>query len=157
MRRADPTIQHFVIYIEAGIAEGGRLLTGGNVDAGFSGYFVAPTVFDRVVATATIAQEEIFGPVVALIPAGDINEAIQIANSVRYGLSASVFTRSLSTAMEFIERVEAGMVRVNEETAGVELQAPFGGMKESSSHSREQGTAAVDFYTETKTVAIRAM
>ncbi len=143
--------------INQGQAEGGRVLLGGLVSEEQSGYFIPPTVFDEVVPTATIAQEEIFGPVVALLPVSNIDEAIRVANGVRYGLSASVFTRSLSTALTFVDGIQAGMVRVNEETAGVELQAPFGGMKASSSHSREQGHAAIEFYTETKTVAIRAV
>ncbi len=143
--------------INQGQAEGGRVLLGGPLAGEQSGYFIPPTVFDEVVPTATIAQEEIFGPVVALLPVSSIDEAIHVANGVRYGLSASVFTRSLSTALTFVADLQAGMVRVNEETAGVELQAPFGGMKASSSHSREQGHAAIEFYTETKTVAIRAV
>lgn len=143
--------------IHQGQAQGGRLLLGGPILGEQSGYFISPTVFDDVIPTATIAQEEIFGPVIAMLPVGSIDEAIEVANGIRYGLSASVFTRSLSTALTFVEGIQAGMVRVNEETAGVELQAPFGGMKASSSHSREQGHAAIDFYTETKTVAIRAV
>ncbi len=143
--------------IDQGRAEGGRVLTGGTPIGGplAHGYFIPPTVFDEVATTATIAQEEIFGPVIAMIPVKSIDEAIDVANGVRYGLSASVFTRNLKTAMAFVEGIEAGLVRVNEETAGVELQAPFGGVKASSSHSREQGRAAIEFYTHTKTVAIR--
>lgn len=149
--------QKVLSLIEKGRAEGGRLLAGGNPLGGqwARGYFVPPTVFDEVSPTATIAQEEIFGPVVAVIPVKTVQEAIDVANGVRYGLSASVFTKNLKTAMAFVEGIEAGLVRVNEETAGVELQAPFGGVKASSSHSREQGRAAMDFYTHTKTVAIR--
>ncbi len=120
------------------------------------GYFVPPTVFGDVAPDAEIAQEEVFGPVVALIPAPSIDAAIAIANGVRYGLSASVFTQSLATALHVVEELQVGMVRVNEETAGVEYQAPFGGVKASSSHSREQGQAAREFYTETKTVTIRS-
>ncbi|MCL4352365.1 MAG: aldehyde dehydrogenase family protein, partial [Firmicutes bacterium] len=143
--------------IDRGRTEGGRVLTGGTPVGGplARGYFVPPTVFDGVAAGATIAQEEIFGPVIALIPVKTVDEAIEVANDVRYGLSASVFTRNLKTAMACVEGIEAGLVRVNEETAGVELQAPFGGVKASSSHSREQGRAAIEFYTHTKTVAIR--
>lgn len=121
------------------------------------GYFVPPTIFDNVDPDAELAQEEIFGPVVALVSAADLEEAIDIANGVRFGLSASVFTSSLNTAMRVVEELNVGMVRVNEETAGVEYQAPFGGTKASSSHSREQGQAAREFYTEVKTVAIRTI
>lgn len=122
-----------------------------------AGHFVRPTIFDAVDPNSELAQEEIFGPVIAIMPASSLDAAIEIANGVRYGLSASVFTQSLKTAWRVVNDLEVGMVRVNEETAGVEYQAPFGGVKESSSHSREQGRAAIEFYTETKTVAIRPM
>jgi aldehyde dehydrogenase (NAD+) len=83
-----------------------------------------------------------------------LDDALRVANSVAFGLSASVFTRSLDKAMRFAREIEAGMVRVNGETAGVEPQAPFGGMKASSSFSREQGQAAKDFYTQIKTISV---
>lgn len=140
--------------IRTGTQQGARLLLG-HEEPGGRGYFVPPTVFDQVDPQMTIAQEEIFGPVIGVLEAEDVERAIEIANGVRYGLSASVFTRDIATAMRFVDGIEAGMVRVNEETAGVEYQAPFGGTKASSSHSREQGRAAVDFYTHVKTVAIR--
>ncbi|NMP21374.1 aldehyde dehydrogenase family protein [Sulfobacillus harzensis] len=143
-------------FIEHAQREGYAAVTGGQL-LDRPGYFIAPTVFDEVRPDAEIAQEEVFGPVVAIIPAATLDEAITITNGVRYGLSASVFTRNLTTALKMVDELEVGMVRVNEETAGVEYQAPFGGMKASSSHSREQGLAAREFYTETKTVAIRAM
>lgn len=143
-------------FINDAKQEGQRLLAGGRrVES--PGHFVMPTVFDEVDPQSAIAQDEIFGPVVAVIPVAGIDEALHVANSVRYGLSASVFTGSLKTAFACVEGLEAGMVRVNEETAGVEYQAPFGGMKASSSHSREQGRAAMDFYTEIKTVAMRSI
>lgn len=144
-------------YISRGKAEGARLLVGGGVPQGeayIHGYFVEPTIFDNVDPDATIAQDEIFGPVLALIKVNTLEEAIAVANRVRFGLSASLFTRDIGKALTFVEEIEAGMIRVNGETAGVEPQAPFGGMKASSSHSREQGTAAMEFYTQVKTVAI---
>jgi len=104
----------------------------------------------------TIAQEEIFGPVLALIPFHDLEEAIALANDVEYGLSASIFTQNIGNILAFIADMDAGLVRVNAETAGVELQAPFGGMKQSSSHSREQGQAAIEFFTSIKTVFLKA-
>lgn len=143
-------------FIDKARQDGYPAITGGHrLDR--SGHFVAPTIFDEVLPTAEIAQEEIFGPVVAMIPAATLDEAIAMTNRVRYGLSASVFTQNLTTALKVVDELDVGMVRVNEETAGVEYQAPFGGMKASSSHSREQGLAAREFYTETKTVAIRAL
>lgn len=153
---SDAQFQKIQQFIAIGQREGGALVVGGQpVDK--NGYYIAPTVFDQVSPAATIAQEEIFGPVVGVMAVPDIEEAISVANNIRYGLSASVFTRSLATAMRFVQAIDAGLVRVNEETAGVELQAPFGGVKASSSHSREQGRAAIEFYTHVKTVAIRGM
>lgn len=140
--------------VALGSQAGARMLVGQEQPQG-KGYYVSPIVFDAVEPEMEIAQEEIFGPVVGVLAARDIDHAIEIANGVRYGLSASVFTRDIGTALRFVRGIDAGMVRVNEETAGVEYQAPFGGLKQSSSHSREQGRAAMDFYTNTKTVAIR--
>ncbi len=142
-------------YIGIGKQEGARLLTGGEKlegDQFSNGFFVAPTVFDNVQPNMRIAQEEIFGPVVGVIRAGDLDEAIRIANGVKYGLSASIITTNIATAFQFVRSIEAGVVHVNSETAGAEPHVPFGGMKESSSFSREQGRAAMDFYTQTRTV-----
>lgn len=151
-----PQQEQILSLIRQGEQEGGRILVGGGpADVTPRGYYVAPTVFDGIQSGMTIGQEEIFGPVIGLIQADNVEDAINLANDVRYGLSASVFTQNLKNALDFVEGIEVGLVRVNEETAGVELQAPFGGMKASSSHSREQGRAAVEFYTHTKTVAIR--
>lgn len=145
-------------YIRKGTEEGAVLLTGGETPddpALKDGFFVTPAVFDRVTPSMTIAREEIFGPVLALIEASDLGEAIELANDTDYGLSASLYTRDLRNVLTFVEDMDAGLVRVNAETAGVELQAPFGGMKNSSSHSREQGQAAIEFYTSIKTVFIK--
>ncbi len=142
-------------YIEIGKAEGARLLTGGQKLRGGEyerGYFIAPTVFDRVTPDMRIAQEEIFGPVVSLIEARDFDEAVRLANHTRFGLSASVFTRDLNLALRFVREIEAGVVHVNSQTAGAEPQAPFGGFKNSSSGSREQGKAAREFFAQIKTV-----
>jgi len=103
----------------------------------------------------TIAQEEIFGPVLALIKVDSVEEALQIANNVKFGLSASIFTTNIQKMLTFIDEIESGLVRINAESAGVELQAPFGGMKQSSSHSREQGEAAKEFFTSIKTVFVK--
>lgn len=142
-------------YIQAGKDEGARLLCGGGQptgDAYAHGYFVQPTVFDQVRPTMTIAQEEIFGPVLGIMAAGSMEEALALANDVKFGLSASLFTRDINRVLQFASFMDAGMLRVNGETAGVEPQAPFGGMKASSSHSREQGRAALEFFTSVKTV-----
>ncbi|MBP1966654.1 alpha-ketoglutaric semialdehyde dehydrogenase GucD [Paenibacillus aceris] len=146
-------------YIQKGIEEGAELLFGGaspdHPDLA-EGFYIQPTVFDKVTPDMTIAREEIFGPVLALIQAETMEEAIQLANDSDYGLSASIYTQSISHILSFIQDMDAGLVRINSETAGVELQAPFGGMKQSSSHSREQGQAAIEFFTSIKTVFLKA-
>jgi alpha-ketoglutaric semialdehyde dehydrogenase len=145
-------------YIQKGKEEGASLILGGNrlTAKGYeSGYFLEPTVFEHVRSDMTIAQEEIFGPVLSLMKVDTIEEAIEIANDVEFGLSASIFTTNIQQILSFIEEMEAGLVRINAESAGVELQAPFGGMKQSSSHSREQGQAAIEFFTSIKTVFIK--
>ncbi|MBU8785876.1 MULTISPECIES: alpha-ketoglutaric semialdehyde dehydrogenase GucD [Bacillus] len=145
-------------YIEKGKQEGAELIFGGErlTDGKYeNGYYISPAIFDQVTQEMTIAREEIFGPVIALIKADTIEEAIKIANDVEYGLSASIFTENIGHMLSFINDMEAGLIRVNAESAGVELQAPFGGLKQSSSHSREQGEAAKEFFTAVKTVFIK--
>ncbi|TDY42179.1 aldehyde dehydrogenase (NAD+) [Alicyclobacillus sacchari] len=125
-----------------------------HLNAEAEGYYVQPLVIEGVDRDSPLVTDEIFGPVMALLPASGFDEAVQLSNQTVYGLSASVFTQNIHHALRFLNESEAGMVRVNLEFAGVEYQAPFGGMKASSSHSREQGQAALDFYTQTKTCAI---
>ena len=112
-------------------------------------------MFTDVTPAMTLACDEVFGPVLAVIKVRDFDEALEIANGVTYGLSASIFTRDLNSVLAYTDGIEAGLIRVNGETAGVEPQAPFGGMKGSSSYSREQGRAAMDFYTQIKTVYLQ--
>ena len=119
-----------------------------------AGYFVPPTVFGRVDPASALAQEELFGPVLALMEAKDYDHAIELANDARFGLSASLFTKNLPRALDYVKRIEAGMVRVNADTTGVDPHAPFGGVKGSSSGTREQGPAAKEFFTELRTVQI---
>jgi aldehyde dehydrogenase (NAD+) len=145
-------------YIEKGKEEGAVLLHGGGKhdEAGLeNGFYVQPTVFENVTSKMAIAQEEIFGPVLALMKVNTIEEALEVANDVEFGLSASIFTTNISNMLSFIKDMDAGLVRINAESAGVELQAPFGGMKQSSSHSREQGQAAIEFFTSIKTVFVK--
>ncbi|HXG64549.1 MAG TPA: aldehyde dehydrogenase family protein, partial [Blastocatellia bacterium] len=146
-------------YIEIGKREGAQLLFGGRKlsGAGFErGYFIEPAIFGQARPEMRIAQEEIFGPVLAIIEADDFDEAIQIANAVEYGLSASICTRDLSRAQRFARMIAAGMVKVNQPTTGVALNAPFGGVKKSSTDTfREQGRAAMEFFTRVKTVSVR--
>jgi aldehyde dehydrogenase (NAD+) len=141
-------------YVQIARDEGAELLTGGG-RVGEDGHFLRPTVFDRVEARSRLAQEEVFGPVVGIIRARDLDDAIFKANAVGYGLAASVVTGDLHRALSFVDRIEAGVVKVNEATTGLALQAPFGGFKQSSANTfKEQGPAAVEFYTRTKTVYV---
>jgi len=145
-------------YIEIAKKEGAKLLCGGNRLTGGiydKGYFVEPTIFAGVTNEMRIAQEEVFGPVLALMVAEDFDDAMRLANSVRFGLSASIVSRDLTRVHQFINRIEAGLITVNLPTAGVEYQLPFGGTKESSFGMREQGPLALDFYTETRTVYLK--
>jgi aldehyde dehydrogenase (NAD+) len=131
---------------------GGRRLTGGDYD---KGYFIEPTIFGGVTSSMRIAQEEVFGPVLALLVAEDFDDALRIANDVRFGLSASIVSKDLTRVHQFINRIEAGLITVNLPTAGVEYQLPFGGTKESSYGMREQGPQALEFYSETRTVYLK--
>ena len=145
-------------YIAKAKSEGCQLLAGGERLTGGAlakGYFVAPTIFGDVSPTATIAQEEIFGPVLALIKASDFDDAMRLANKVRFGLSASILTKDLSAAFKYIHDIEAGLITVNLPSAGVEYQLPFGGVKDSSSGFREQGSVAINFYTELSTIYMK--
>jgi len=118
------------------------------------GFYVPPTIIGPVESDSAIAQEELFGPVLTLLRARDGDHAVEIATSTRFGLSTAVYTDSVTRALSYIDKVEAGLVRVNGDTTGVDPHAPFGGTKASSSGTREQGTVAKDFYTEWKTVQI---
>jgi len=143
-------------YADEG-AKSGEVVLGGKRAQGSlldRGYFFEPTVIRNVSPDAKVAQEEIFGPVLVVHEAKDLDDAINIANNSRYGLSVSMFTRDINAILSYVPNIEAGMVRVNADTTGVDPHAPFGGMKSSSSHSREQGPAAVEFFTDTKTVQI---
>ena len=129
-------------YVRIGREEGAELLAGGG-KAGDGGHFLRPTVFDGVDVHSRLAQEEIFGPVIGIVRARDLDDAIFKANAVGYGLAASVVTNDLRRAMTFVDRIEAGVVKVNEPTTGLALQAPFGGFKQSSANTfKEQGPAA---------------
>ncbi len=145
-------------YIEVGKSEGATMLCGGKRLTGEAydkGYFIEPTIFAGVTPEMRIAQEEIFGPVLALMTAKDFEDAMRLANCVRFGLSASIVSRDLTRVHQFIQRIEAGLITVNLPTAGVEYQLPFGGTKESSFGMREQGPQALEFYTETRTVYLK--
>jgi acyl-CoA reductase-like NAD-dependent aldehyde dehydrogenase len=144
-------------YIEIAKADGARLLTGGERLAGGTydkGYYLSPTIFGDVSPDMRIAKEEVFGPVMCIISAEGFEDAIRIANGVRYGLSATLCSKDMAKIMRYLDRIEAGVIMVNLPSAGVEYQVPFGGVKESSSGLREQGPVAIDFYSELQSVYI---
>ncbi|HWB86919.1 MAG TPA: aldehyde dehydrogenase family protein [Bryobacteraceae bacterium] len=145
-------------YIEIGRKEAGEPKTGGRrlTDGAMAkGYFVEPTVFADVEERHVIAREEIFGPVLAVMRAKDFGDALRIANNIPFGLSSSIQTTNLSRAFDYIYRAEAGLLTVNLPSAGVEYQLPFGGTKESSFGPKEQGPAAMEFYSDYKTVYLK--
>jgi 2,5-dioxopentanoate dehydrogenase len=149
-------LQGTLDYIEIAQEEGATLETGGGRPEGErfgDGYYIEPTVFTDVENDYRIAQEEVFGPVLAVIEAEDFEDALETANDVQYGLSASIVTDDHTEAERFVRDVEAGVAKVNAKTTGLELHVPFGGFKRSSSETwREQGDAGIDFYTIEKTV-----
>jgi aldehyde dehydrogenase (NAD+) len=134
----------------ATLAWGGQRLTEGDLAHGF---FMQPAVLSGVTPEMRIAREEVFGPVVGVIVVDDFEAALRVANGVDVGLSASIVTRDLQKALQYAQRIEAGVVKINQISTGLALQAPFGGVKKSSTDSfKEQGAQAVDFYTRIKTV-----
>jgi len=150
-------LQTVMRYVQIGRDEGAKLVTGGHrYESGplAEGWYHEPTIFSDVAPNMRIAQEEIFGPVVALIPFDTVEEALEIANGVTYGLSASVYTRNVNLAYRAMRDLEAGIVYVNAPTIGAEIQLPFGGKKATGNGHREAGTAAIDFYSEWKTLYI---
>ena len=144
-------LEEILAGIERGKSEGGTVLTGGErIDD--EAYLVAPTLFEGVGDNAFLSCEEVFGPVTSLYRFTELDDALERANAVEFGLSAAIFTSSLASARAFTERIEAGIIRVNGQTAGVDVHVPFGGMKGSGFGPHEQGRAARDFYTESVTV-----
>ena len=144
-------------YTEIGSGEGAKLLTGGEVasdgDLG-KGFFYRPTVFADVDPQMRIAQEEIFGPTTALIPVADLDEAISVANGIKYGLSSSIFTKDVNAAFRAMRDLEAGITYINAGTIGAEVHLPFGGTKDTGNGHREAGQAALDVFTEWKSIYV---
>lgn len=144
-------------YLEIGKQEGakvvcgGERLTGGIYDKGL---FAAPTIFDHVKPSMRIAQEEIFGPVLSVIRVKNFEEAIEVSNNVIFGLSSAIYTNDAARIFEYIDKIETGIVHVNSPTTGGEAQVPFGGMKGTGVGAREQGSVAIDFFTELKAVYV---
>ncbi len=151
-------LRNVLKYIEIGKEEGANLVYGGEqlTEGKYKdGYYVFPAIFTNVKNEMRIAQEEIFGPVIAVIEASGYEEAIKIANDVEYGLSASIVTNNMKYAHQFTKDIQAGTVKVNRTTTGNLVNAPFGGIKKSSTSTyRESGTEGLDFFIQTKTVYI---
>jgi acyl-CoA reductase-like NAD-dependent aldehyde dehydrogenase len=144
-------------YTEIGQDEGAKLLTGGEVATGDGleqGFFYRPTIFGDVEPGMRIAQEEIFGPTTALIRVKDFDEAIRVANGIRFGLSSSIFTRDVNRAFRAMRDLETGITYVNAGTIGAEVHLPFGGTKETGNGHREAGQAALDVFTEWKSLYV---
>jgi aldehyde dehydrogenase (NAD+) len=144
-------------YVGIGTSEGAQLVRGGArlQDSGRDrGFFVEPTIFDNVDPGMRIAQEEIFGPVLSVIRATDAKSALKVANGVKFGLSASIYTNNVASMFRFVDQLEAGIIHVNSPTVGGEAHIPFGGMKATGVGLREMGRVAIDFYTELKVVYV---
>jgi aldehyde dehydrogenase (NAD+) len=144
-------------YVEIGKEESAKLLAGGNrLDSGehARGWFYAPTVFGDCDPKMRVAQEEIFGPVVSVIPIDSLEQGIGVANGVPYGLSASIYTRDVNRAFAAIRDLCTGIVYVNAPTIGAETHLPFGGTKQTGNGHREAAIAAIDFFSEWKSVYI---
>jgi aldehyde dehydrogenase (NAD+) len=144
-------------YVEVGKTQGAKLALGGKRPAGPAhqhGWFFEPTIFSDVDSTMRIAQEEIFGPVVSLIPCDSFDQAIDIANGVPYGLSSSIYTRDVNRAFRAMRDIYAGITYVNAPTIGAEVHLPFGGTKATGNGHREGGLGAIDFYTQWKSIYV---
>jgi aldehyde dehydrogenase (NAD+) len=143
-------------YIEIGKREGAKLLAGGQklTESPYDkGFFIEPTIF-KAQHGMRITREEIFGPVLSVMIARDYDEAVQIANDVEYGLSSSIYTNNLHLAYRAINDLQAGITYINAPTIGAEVHLPFGGIKNTGNGTREAGTAAIEEFTEIKTVSV---
>lgn len=152
---SEQQLQQNLRYVGIARDEGGTVLTGGDpLTLDQRGWYMAPTVISETAPDMRINTEEVFGPVASIIRVSNYEEALEIANRGQFGLSAGIVTNSLKHARHFRRAVRAGMVMVNLPTAGVDYHVPFGGTRKSSYGAREQGFAAVEFYSQTKTVYI---
>lgn len=144
-------------YLNIGREDGATLVCGGERATGnglSKGFFVQPTVFDRVTPDMRIAREEIFGPVLSVLRVKDFEEAMTVANDTEFGLSSSIFTNDVARMFRFVDEIETGMTHINSPTTGGEAHIPFGGIKGTGIGDREQGSTALDFYTELKVVYV---
>ena len=140
-------------FVETARAEGGEIVCGGQIPEGIGHYYPA-TVVDRVRRGSTLALKEVFGPVLAVLRADSLDEAIEIANEVEYGLSSSIYTRDVNAAFRAVEKIDAGITYVNAPTIGAEAHFPFGGVKATGNGHREGGWAPYEFFSEVKTVYV---
>ena len=140
-------------YIQKGIDEGAKLLFGGVSEGNKKGFFAKPTLFDNLKENMTIAQEEIFGPVLGVLTVNNTEEALKVASNSKYGLHASVFTQDIDKAFHMAKNLPCGTVSINTFSEG-DIKTPFGGYKQSGSLSRDQGTEALNQYLQTKTIWI---
>src|SRR6202522_4452120 len=150
-------LQTDLSYVEIGKNEGAKLLCGGNrLDRGDYqyGWFMEPTVFADVDPKMRIAQEEIFGPVVSVIPCDDLEDAIEIANGIEYGLSSALYTKDVNRAFTAMRDLHAGITYINAPTIGAEVHLPFGGVKATGNGHREGGLGAIDFFSEGKSIYV---
>jgi aldehyde dehydrogenase (NAD+) len=144
-------------YVDVGREDGAELKCGGTRAEGDGldkGYFVRPAVFDRVTPDMRIAREEVFGPVLSVLRVKDFDEAMRVANDSEYGLSSSIFTNDAVRIFRFVDEIETGMTHINSPTTGGEAHIPFGGIKGTGIGDREQGSTALDFYTDLKVVYV---
>jgi alpha-ketoglutaric semialdehyde dehydrogenase len=147
----ETALEEILSAVERARGEGGTLLAGGE-RAHEDAFLIAPTVFEGLADDAELSCEEVFGPLTSLYSFSSLDEAIERANAVRFGLSASIFTRDLHAAQRFTEEIGAGIIHVNSQTAGADVHVPFGGIKGSGFGPHEQGRAAMEFFTEVVTV-----
>ncbi|MBX6354167.1 MAG: aldehyde dehydrogenase family protein [Thermoflavifilum sp.] len=144
-------------YVQIGLDEGARLLTGGKIlrDGDLArGFYYAPTLFTDVTPSMRIAREEIFGPVVSIIPVDTFEEAIAVNNDVSYGLSSAIFTQDVNRVFAAMRDLDTGIVYVNAGTTGAEIHLPFGGTKATGNGHRDSGTAALDVFTEWRAIYV---
>jgi len=154
---SEAQLQKVMEYVAIGKREGARLATGGHrLTTGdwAKGWFHEPTIFADVSPTMRIAQEEIFGPVVSVLPCDGLDDGVQIANSVAYGLSGAIYTRDVNAAFTAMRDVESGLFYVNAPTIGAEVHLPFGGIKATGNGHREAGIAALDVFSEWKSIYV---
>ncbi|CAN5802351.1 aldehyde dehydrogenase family protein [soil metagenome] len=154
---SDGQLQSVHSYVGVGVADGADLIAGGKIVTDgelVNGHFHEPTIFNNVAPEMRIAREEIFGPVVSLLPVHSLDQAIEVVNGVQYGLSAAIFTQDVNNAFRAMQDIDTGILYVNAGTTGAEIHLPFGGVKATGNGNREAGAAAIDFYTEWQSIYV---